>query len=221
MIEVLSSFECTTNTFFVAVDLMDRYLQKRATGLEPHSIHLIGVTSMLVASKIEEITPFKVSVAVDKMAHGKLTAKEIVQCEIDFAIALDYRLMANSSLFVFVEMALVKLNLHSNAVWKDALKVATYIAKMTMHDYKLLTKHSIEYLGCGCIYLCFKIIEQARPTFNLKHYLDEIKETFDLNELNFYRVSEDLLELAKAFEQTYSFAKNLLKYDSFSLDRCE
>lgn len=219
MIEVLSSFECVTNTFFIAVDLMDAYLTWSPNAFEPRSIHLIGITSMLLASKIEEITPFKVCIAVEKMAHGKLTAKEIVLCETDMIQTLDYRVMGNSSLFVFAEMVLVRLNFHCTLLWDDVIKVVTYITKMVMHDYEVLRRYQLEYLGCGCVYLCFKIIEQARDDFNVKLYLDEMKRAFGLDEVVFYNAAEDLLSLAKDFEAVFTFAKNLLKYDSFSLER--
>lgn len=219
MIEVLSSFECVPNTFFIAVDLMDAYLTWSEGVFEPRAIHLIGITSMLLASKIEEVTPFKVCIAVEKMAHGKLTAKEIVHCETDMMETLDFRIMGNSSLFVFVEMVLVRLNFHSSPIWPDVLKVVTYITKMAMHDYEVLRKYQLEYLGCGCVYLCFKIIEQAREDFNVKLYLDEMKRAFGLDEVLFYNAAEDLLTLAKEFESSFNYAKNLLKYDSFSLER--
>lgn len=221
MIEVLSSFECGPNTFFIAVDLMDAYLTYSPVSFEPKSIHVIGITSMVLASKVEEITPFKVSTAVEKMAHGKLTAQEIVRCERDILETLSFRVMGNSSLFVFTEMLLVKLSFHTTPVWPDVLRVITYITKMTMHDYDVLRRYQLEYIGCGCVYLCFKIIEQARPVFNVKKYLEEMKRTFGLDEVVFYNAAEDLLALAKGFETTFSFAKNLLKYDSFSLERAE
>lgn len=219
MIEVLSSFECEPNTFFIAVDLMDSYLTYVAQPLEPKAIHVVGITSMVLASKVEEITPFKIATAVEKMAHGKLTAKEIVKCETDILETLDFRVMGNSSLFVFAEMVLVRLSFHQTSLWPDVLKVVTYITKMAMHDYDVLRRYQVEYLGCGCVYLCFKIIEQARPDFNVKKYLDEMKRTFGLDEVIFYNAAEDLLALAKGFESTFGFAKNLLKYDSFSLER--
>ena len=221
IIEVLCSFECCTNTFFVAVDLMDSYLEKSLSSFEPKSIHLIGATAMLIASKIEEITPFKVSIVVEKISHGKLSAKEIVGCESDYAKTLDYRFIGNSSLFVFIEMVLVKLSIHQLLIWKDVLKVVTYIGKMAMHEYRLLVRYSLEYIGCGCIYLCFKIIEQAHQSFDLRTYLNQMKIIFNLNEMHFYKVSEEMLDLAKNFEQKFNFAKNLIKYDSFSLERVE
>lgn len=81
MIEVLSSFTCTQNTFFVSVDIMDSFLTKTNRCFETKDIHIIGVTCMLLASKMEEIIPFKVSTVVDKMTHGKMTKKSIVDME--------------------------------------------------------------------------------------------------------------------------------------------
>ena len=78
MIEVLSSFNCNTNTFFVSLDIMDSFLARTHRVLNVKEIHLLGVTSMLIASKQEEIIPFKVSTVVEKMTHGKIKASAVV-----------------------------------------------------------------------------------------------------------------------------------------------
>ena len=93
MIEVLSSFNCTTNTFFVALDIMDNYMAKTQKCLGVKDIHILGVTSMLLASKMEEIIPFKVSTVVDKMTHGKISKSEIVNMEMDVIMTLDFKLL--------------------------------------------------------------------------------------------------------------------------------
>ena len=64
MIEVLSSFGCEQNTFFLSVDILDQYLTLTKNKLKSEQIHILGVTSMLIASKIEEIIPFKVKTVV-------------------------------------------------------------------------------------------------------------------------------------------------------------
>lgn len=46
-------------------------------------IHLIGVTCMLIASKMEEIIPFKATTVEDKMTHGKIKKSEIVKMEME------------------------------------------------------------------------------------------------------------------------------------------
>lgn len=219
MIEVLSSFNCTKNTFFVSIDIMDAYLSRTAASFETKDIHLIGVTSMLLASKMEEIVPFKVSTVIDKMTHGKLQAKEVVRCEEDILRTLDFQLLGAPSLFIFVEFLSVKLGFHTSPLAKDIAKVVTYITKMLMHDYATLVRFPLKYLACSCLYICFKIIEQINAGFRTKTYVERMKELLALNEQTFYNSSEVMLTLAKKFERTFPFAKNLLKFDSFSLEK--
>lgn len=219
MIEVLCSFNCTPNTYFVAIDIMDAYLHKTSRSLETKDIHLVGVTAMLLASKMEEIIPFKVSTVVDKMTHGKMKARDVVECETDILMTLNFKLLEQPSIFVFVEFLLVKLGFHDNALSEDVNKVVTYITKMLLHDYSLIVKYPLKYLAASCIYICFKIIEQVNRDFKTKAYVEKLKLMLDLNEQTFYASSESLLALAKNFEKAYPFAKNLLKFDSFSLDK--
>lgn len=221
MIEVLCSFNCSPNTYFVSIDIMDCYLQKTSRTLDTKDIHLVGVTSMLLASKMEEIIPFKVSTVVDKMTHGKIKAREVVECETDILTTLDFKLLEQPSIFVFVEFLLVKLGFHDNPLSEDVNKVVTYITKMLLHDYTLITKYPLKYLAASCIYICFKIVEQVNRDFRTKHYVEKLKLMLDLSEQTFYASSESLLALAKNFEKTFPFAKNLLKFDSFSLDKDE
>ncbi len=73
MIEVLSSFKCEQNTFFISLDILDEFLTKSKKKIDYKQIHILGVTSMLIASKIEEIVPFKVKTIVNKMVHNTMT----------------------------------------------------------------------------------------------------------------------------------------------------
>ena len=219
MIEVLSSFNCTANTFFVSIDIMDAYLTSSTRCLETKDIHLVGVTAMLLASKMEEIIPFKVSTVVDKMTHGKMLAKEVVRCEENILKTMDFELLSSPSLFVFIEMLVVKLNFHTTPFFKDIMKVVTYISKMILHDYSILTKYPMKYLASSCLYISFKIIEQVNRDFKTKVYVEKLKIALSLNEHIFYHVSETMLNLAKNFEKSFPFAKNLLKFDSFALEK--
>lgn len=218
MIEVLSSFNCTTNTFFVSVDIMDSFFQHVARKLETKDIHLIGVTAMLISSKLEEIIPFKVSTVVEKMTHGKLKAREIVECEVEMLRAVNFNMLSNPSLFIVIEMLIVKLNLHLSGFREEVNKVIVYISKMLMHDYSMLIKFPLRYLAASCIYICFKIIEQVNKEFKTKLFVEKLKSSLELDELVFYKSSELVLNLAKNFETLFPYAKNLQKFDAFTLD---
>ena len=61
---------------------------------------------------MEEIIPFKVSTVVEKMTHGKMSKKSIVEMEQEILSVLGFKLLDSPSLFIFVEFLMVKLNFH-------------------------------------------------------------------------------------------------------------
>ena len=218
MIEVLCSFSCTENTFFVAIDIMDAYLTKTNRIVRMEQVHLLGVTAMLLASKMEEIIPFKISTVVDKMAHGKIDFKTIKNFESEILLTLNFKLLDSPSLFIFTEFLLSKIYLHERKDYKEIRSVIVYITKMVMHDLDILSKYSLKYIAASCIYICFKIIEQVSSSVETKRLITKIKALLDLEEKVFFESSEMILNLAKNFEKKFTFAKNLLKFNSFSLN---
>jgi hypothetical protein len=69
MIEVLTNFKCDDQTYFIAVNLQDRYLKNAEKTLEVSDLHVLGVTCMFVASKFEDIYPLKMKTIYEKIAH--------------------------------------------------------------------------------------------------------------------------------------------------------
>ncbi len=92
---------------------MDAFLQRSNRKLEDSDIHLLGVTSMLMASKMEEIIPFKISTMVKKVTHGKIPVKDIVKFETEILQVFNFNMLVQPSLFVFLEFLMVKLNFHT------------------------------------------------------------------------------------------------------------
>jgi hypothetical protein len=73
MIEVLSNFKCDDQTFFLATALMDRYFKGCAGTKEVKDLHIIGVTSMFIGSKYEDIFPLKMKTVHEKIVHQRIT----------------------------------------------------------------------------------------------------------------------------------------------------
>jgi hypothetical protein len=75
MVEVLTAFKCSDQTFFLAVNLMDRYFDKMSmnkNSLELHELHTTGVVSMFMASKYEDIYPLLMKTVYNKIGHSKI-----------------------------------------------------------------------------------------------------------------------------------------------------
>ena len=76
MIEVCTSFKCAQRTYFLAVALLDKYLVSSFhNGIvrENSEIHLMGVASMYLASKYEDVFPLHSKIVSEKIAHGAIS----------------------------------------------------------------------------------------------------------------------------------------------------
>ena len=108
MIEVTSSYKFSDKGYFDSVQLMDRYFEKETTALLSSRLHIVGVTSMLIASKINELNPLKIKTVFEKIAHRKLSLNDILVTEANIIHKLDYKLNA----FTFYDLACIKLSVY-------------------------------------------------------------------------------------------------------------
>ena len=94
MIEVLTNFKCDDQTFFLAVSLIDRYFKNKTETREIGDLHIIGVTTMFIASKYEDIYPLKMKMVFEKIAHRKLSIEDIKTLELDILKSINYKIPA-------------------------------------------------------------------------------------------------------------------------------
>lgn len=78
MVEVTCSYKFTEKGYFDSVYLMDRYFEKETNCLQANQLHIVGVTSMLIASKISELNPLKIKTVFEKIAHRKLPLNDLL-----------------------------------------------------------------------------------------------------------------------------------------------
>lgn len=93
MVEVCTSFKCSQRTYFLAVELFDQYLslKKGVKELGNGDVHGIGVASMYMASKYEDIYPLHSRIVSEKISHKAFTQKEILAKEEDFLRVFDFQ----------------------------------------------------------------------------------------------------------------------------------
>lgn len=81
MIEVLSSYKMSEDSFFRSVYYMDKFLERAPRKHETSELHLVGVTTMFMATKYEEIHGLKLSTVFEKIAHKKIPKTSILNKE--------------------------------------------------------------------------------------------------------------------------------------------
>lgn len=77
LVEVTTSFKCRQRTYFLAAQLLDDYLRVSSL-LENKNVHLLGVTSLYLASKYEDMRPLTSQVISERISHSTHSKKEII-----------------------------------------------------------------------------------------------------------------------------------------------
>lgn len=108
MIEVLTNFRCDDQTFFLAINLLDRYFKNCVGTKEVSDLHVTGVTTMFIASKFEDIYPLKMKTVFEKIAHKKLEISRIKTLELDIMKSIEYKIHAPTVLD-FLKVYLVEV----------------------------------------------------------------------------------------------------------------
>lgn len=94
MAEVIGAFKLSNQTYFMAVNLMDRYLNNCQRSIKLDELHLIGVTAMFTASKYEDVRPLIMRVVVKKIGHDKFTSDQIMDRELEMLRSIGFRVSA-------------------------------------------------------------------------------------------------------------------------------
>ena len=165
MIEVLSNYHCDESTYFESVNLMDRYFKEcdsKNQFLQPSELHLIGVTSMFIASKYQDIYPLRLKIVKDKIAHNKLSCEEIKDKEDEITRYLNYNI-GLPTMWDFINLFLEEIfyiNCNKHQI-KSQILLDTYYHDMTTDEddelgniiNKKYTKNMLNLLKYVCIYL--------------------------------------------------------------------
>ena len=165
MIEVLSNYHCDESTYFESINLMDRYFKQceiKHQILLPAELHLIGVTSMFIASKYQDIYPLRLKIVQDKIAHNKLTCQEIKNKEDEMMRYLNYNI-GLPTMWDFITIFLEEIfyiNCNHHQIKNKILLENYFEDKLSDDDVKLgniinkkYTKNMLNLLKYVCIYL--------------------------------------------------------------------
>jgi hypothetical protein len=160
MTEVLTAFKCSDQTFFVAINLLDRYfdsLNKESICLELHDLHTTGVVCMFIASKYEDVYPLLMKTVFNKIGHSKISIETILLKEMEILRAIGFTVGASPTPLEFLETYNeTVLGKHEDRHFIKLMSI--YLAKMALHHEGLCTKQA-SLIGTSSIYVALKICE--------------------------------------------------------------
>ena len=94
MVEVMSIFSKNLESLFCSVHIMDRHLESCTKKLCGDDIHLIGIVSMMMASKLMDKLPIEMEDAIIYIGREKFNASQIKELQIQMCQNLNWNLWA-------------------------------------------------------------------------------------------------------------------------------
>ena len=193
LIDVHLKYKMVPQTIYISVNLIDRYLSKNETSRV--KLQLVGVTSMFISSKYEEIYPpeLKDFVYITDKAYVK---SDVLNMEYKILTSLNFDINFPTQ-WSFFEIFIKKLNIN-----KKTFNLAWFLMELSLIYYKML-KFKYSQIAVSAIMIAIKTlnyfdeVEFEKITGYNKNDLQEcIKE---INNFYIYNSTHSLQAIRKKF----------------------
>jgi cyclin B len=204
LVDVQLKFKLLPETLFLTINIIDRYLSK--TKATKENLQLIGITSMLIACKYEEIYFPEIKDFI-YMTDNTYSKDEVLKMEYDILKKLEFNITNPSSL-KFLEIYNYYLKLDNKIYY-----LVKYFLELSLLNYKQI-KYSPSIISTSAIYLAKKqeVLFVENELWNVSGYkFEDIEECYkDLKEYIFQLNKSKYLAVKRKFssEKFYSVSKN-------------
>lgn len=148
LVEVHLKFKLVPQTLYLAVNLIDRYLERKEVSRS--KLQLVGVTSLFIASKYEEIYPAPLREHVFICDHV-YTSNEILGMQHEILETLKYQVRVPTAHTFLVRF------LKAGHADKKIVQLACYILDGTLESYKL-NQYLPSQLAAGAIFIARRTV---------------------------------------------------------------
>jgi cyclin B len=150
LIEVHFKFKLLPETLFITVNIIDRFLEAKT--IERQRLQLLGVTSMWIACKYEEIyaPELKDFVYITDNAYQQ---KDILKLEYEVLRTLEFNVTAPSS-YRFLQRYAKLLGADDKA-----FNLAWYLIELPLIEYKML-KYDPSMISSAALFVSMKILKR-------------------------------------------------------------
>merc|ERR1719509_104850 len=144
LVEVATEYKLHPETLHLTISYVDRFMS--AMSVQRSKLQLVGVTSMLIAAKVEEVYPPEISEFI-YITDDSYTKKQILQMEILLLKVLSFDLsMPTSHVFVNKYCHMFRLQ-------PKCISLATYINELSLLDGETFLRFSPSILAASSVAL--------------------------------------------------------------------
>eukprot|EP00347_Sterkiella_histriomuscorum_P013697 403363713 len=152
-------------TFFLSISLMDRYFEAKKQinqFLDKKDLHLIGLVSVLISSKYEDVYPIRMSQILQDAGHNKYSQQDVLNGERDFLTVFKFKIQSKN---LYEESAImlkqIILQFKKSELSQKDLEIMDnfhlFLCQLIVHDYNLILE-SLEVLVPSIVYLVLKYL---------------------------------------------------------------
>jgi hypothetical protein len=231
MIEVINTYECSHHTFFLAVDIMDRFYAVTGTSYGPEDLHLTGIVSLLIASKYIEVRQLNVEIACVYLGDSVYSEEMIKKKQECILRTLDFNIWFPTPITIveyFIERFAEDYKIEKKylTVLDEIRKECVYLGKLCKYDYDLLKYRFIFYIinsslviAKASIYAAIMDVSTKTEKKISEKFIDWIQDLMkdDNNMMQIEKCATILGEVNKGFEHRYSSLINMKVYESHLL----
>ncbi|XP_057452489.1 G2/mitotic-specific cyclin S13-7-like isoform X2 [Lotus japonicus] len=174
LLEVHNRFKLMPETLYLTINILDRYLS--STDIPKKELQLVGISSMLIACKYEEIYPPQM-IDLVSISNDAYTKHQIHSMERSILEKLQWYLTVPTPYVFLVRLSSVQPD-------KQMENLAFFLAELTLEHYQAIVSYSPSTIAASAIYA-------ARCTLNRRPFWSET-----LKRLSSY-CTEQIIECAK------------------------
>ena len=167
MVEVLQAYKMCDQSFFLAVNILDRFFKKERKSLPQSELHLTGMVAMFISSKYEDLSPLLMKTIINKIGHGKFTIKGVLERELQMLRTIEFRI-GSPTILEFVETYKTEL-MYSHMSQLKGLEIQErlqnrilMLSKLACCSYEL-TQLSPPLLAAAVLTLAVKLTTKSSP----------------------------------------------------------
>ena len=218
MIEIFYTFNSNEETFLAAVDIMDKYIYNCHTKvLTDDDIHLLGVVSVYIASKVYDLIPIQIDNIIHQIGHDQFTLKQILKMERSIIKAINFDVFSSNS-FDLIRFLIYDfyVNNKSKFVSLKAEKYMDMLINNSIWIYQMC-KHYEKYssvrplfLSLSCLLIGYDIIRDNCEDFNgetktfFKNWLTFLFNQFGKS----HEIKKQIESIYKNIQKSYNDYKN-------------
>lgn len=181
MLEIFYNFRSNEETFLAAVDIMDKFIYNyRNKILTDNNIHLIGMVSIYIASKVYDLIPIQLDNIIHQIGHEEYSQKEILIMERKLIKTINFDIFSLNS-FDLIRFFIYDFYVNNKKTFKElnAEKYMDILTNCSIWIYKMC-KHFEEYSSIGPLFLSLTclLIGYDFMRDNCDKFNGEIKDFF-------------------------------------------